>query len=503
MKHHASDLVRRCARALKSGVCVAVVAFIGVSEGTAAPESTVASLDRRNADRLLVVDCLLPGQVRQLGTGVTYLAPRRAIKTDASDCAIRGGEYVAGDRANYATALKVWLPSAEAGDKVAQTYVGEIYERGLGTAPDYAKAAAWYKKAADQGYTRASINLGFLYEQGLGVPKDPAAALNLYRKAAGIEGSVNLDGAPAAASREELETLRKELDRARQDLEKARRELDEQRLKSSQEIERLTQMKLKAAAAGNADETRRLEAQLKERESELETRRQQVARFERTNDDYKARLSRLEGESASLRQELEQAQRQLLQSQRDIEEKKNAAAEAERRLVAMQQDLARQKAAATPPDPGRIKALEAELEKNRVEFARQKQEITRLEADVTGYKQKVAKLDSAPPAASKEEFDALRKELEKARRELDEQRVKSRQEIERLTQMKLAAAAAGNAEETRKLEAQLKERETELENRRQQVARFERANEDYKASSRVWRGKARHCARNSSRRKGS
>ena len=203
--------------------------------------ATAAVDDRQNVDRLLVVDCLLPGQVRQLGTGVTYLAPRRAIKTTGSDCAIRGGEYVAYDRANYATALKVWLPAAQGGDKVAQTYVGEIYEKGMGTAPDYAAAAGWYRKAADQGYSRALINLGFLYEQGLGVPKDPVMALQLYRKAGGLEGSINLDAAAPTASQEELEALRKELEKTRQELEKARRGLDEERLKSSQEIERLTQ----------------------------------------------------------------------------------------------------------------------------------------------------------------------------------------------------------------------------------------------------------------------
>ena len=142
----------------------------------------------------MIVDCVLPAQVRQLGTGISYLAPRRAIKTSASDCAIRGGEYVAYDRANLATALRVWLPQAESGDKVAQTNVGEIYEKGSGTAPDYVNAAKWYQKAADQGYPRALTNLGFLYEQGLGVGKDPVAALKLYRKAAGIDGTISLEG---------------------------------------------------------------------------------------------------------------------------------------------------------------------------------------------------------------------------------------------------------------------------------------------------------------------
>ena len=96
-----------------------------------------------------------------------------SIKTSAQDCEIRGGEYVSYDRSDYATALKVWLPQAKEGDKVAQTYVGEIYEKGLGVQPDYVLAAEWYRNAAEQGYERAQINLGYLYEKGLGVAKDP------------------------------------------------------------------------------------------------------------------------------------------------------------------------------------------------------------------------------------------------------------------------------------------------------------------------------------------
>ena len=56
---------------------------------------------------LLIVDCLLPPQIRRLGDQVTYLTARRAVKTAARNCEIRGGEYVAFDRANYATALRV------------------------------------------------------------------------------------------------------------------------------------------------------------------------------------------------------------------------------------------------------------------------------------------------------------------------------------------------------------------------------------------------------------
>src|SRR5690349_14369819 len=68
------------------------------------------------ADDFLAVDCALPPQIRRLGARMTFLAPRRALKTTARDCEIRGGEYVSYDRADYATALKVWLDGAKQGD---------------------------------------------------------------------------------------------------------------------------------------------------------------------------------------------------------------------------------------------------------------------------------------------------------------------------------------------------------------------------------------------------
>src|SRR5262249_19064167 len=144
-------------------------------------------------DDLFVVDCLLPGRVQKLGQRLTYLTPRQPVKTTAQDCEIRGGEYTAYDRSNYATALKIWLPQAEAGDKVAQTYVGEIYEKGVGGTPDYASAATWYRKAAEQDHPRAQINLAHLYETGSGVEKDPVTALRWYRRAAGPSESIVLD----------------------------------------------------------------------------------------------------------------------------------------------------------------------------------------------------------------------------------------------------------------------------------------------------------------------
>ena len=157
---------------------------------------------------LEVVDCLLPGQVRQLGN-MTYLSARRPTHTTASDCRIRGGEYVAFDRADLKSALAVWLQAAQTGDAEAQTNVAEIYERGLGVAPNYEAAVMWYQKAADQKYSRALFNLGTLYEQGLGVEQDKLKALNLYRQAWGLpEDSVMYQ----SAARDQQEALRTQLE---------------------------------------------------------------------------------------------------------------------------------------------------------------------------------------------------------------------------------------------------------------------------------------------------
>jgi uncharacterized protein len=159
---------------------------------------------------LEIVDCLLPGQVRQLGNS-TFLSQRRPIRTTQSECSIRGGEYVAYDRADLASALRIWMQTAEGGDPEAQTNVGEIYERGMGVAPDYTAAAQWYQKAADKNYSRALFNLGTLYEQGLGVEQDQLKALNLYRQAWGVPADNIIF---ASAAQKEQDELRKQLDEA-------------------------------------------------------------------------------------------------------------------------------------------------------------------------------------------------------------------------------------------------------------------------------------------------
>jgi hypothetical protein len=187
---------------------------------------------------LEVVECLLPGTVRQLGNS-TYISQRRPVRTTTADCRVRGGEYVAYDRADYKSALKVWMDAAQAGDVEAQTNVGEIYERGLGDAPNYEAALIWYQKAADQRYSRALFNLGTLYEQGLGVEADKLKALNLYRQAWGMpEDSLVYEHAANA-----------ELSKLREELEKQIADKDEQIEALSKQVEQLKSQLTKSAGA--------------------------------------------------------------------------------------------------------------------------------------------------------------------------------------------------------------------------------------------------------------
>jgi uncharacterized protein len=213
------------------------------TEQAAATQGMVARRD------LEIVDCLLPGQVRQLGN-TSYLTQRRPTRTTASDCRIRGGEYVAFDRADLKSALRIWMAAAQAGDVEAQNNVGEIYERGLGTEPNYEAALIWYQKAADQGHAAALFNLGTLYEQGKGVAPDKLKALNLYRQAWGLpEDSVIYE----SAARREQDELRAELDGQL-------KEKDTQLQLLQKQLEELESKLRKQAAATDTETTSEIKA---------------------------------------------------------------------------------------------------------------------------------------------------------------------------------------------------------------------------------------------------
>jgi uncharacterized coiled-coil protein SlyX len=269
-----------------------------------------------NVDEFLVVDCLLPGKIRRLGSQMTFLTARQAIKTTARDCEIRGGEYTAYDRANYQTALKVWEPMAKGGDAAAQGYVGEIYEKGLGVPPDYAAAAQWYRRAAEAGNSRAAMNLGNLYEKGLGVPKDPREALNWYRRATGLK-DLGFEIAPSAAElariQKENEELRRalaakqgELDRMQRDLDNLRRGLDQRRSETDAERAEIARLRKELDGSRAQGQGQGATATSRDLERAIADREARLAAKDREMAELRAALAQREKEAADRRAELDQ-----------------------------------------------------------------------------------------------------------------------------------------------------------------------------------------------------
>lgn len=276
----------------------------------------------QDTNKLFVVDCLLPGQVRKLGSQMTYISQRRPIRTTAADCEVRGGEYVAYDRANYASALKIWLPKAQEGDAVAQLYVGEIFEKGLGAQADYQAAAQWYEKAANQGNSQAQLNLGHLYEKGLGVPQNREIAMHWYRKSAGLD-EAGLQFTPAidaktmqpsskqtaeseiAALREEVAQSRREAEGLRQQLKNIREQALEQQeslRRAQEELEELRNkfQQQKTETPTSSNEIKMLERELREKEQQLKTQQAKLGSLTKT----------LVAERKRMERELEQARKQ-------------------------------------------------------------------------------------------------------------------------------------------------------------------------------------------------
>src|SRR5678816_1817124 len=63
---------------------VLVMLLAGCSGATPATTQIEVAKKPGRAEDLLIVDCLLPGQIRQLGTQMTMLTARRAAKLPAS-----------------------------------------------------------------------------------------------------------------------------------------------------------------------------------------------------------------------------------------------------------------------------------------------------------------------------------------------------------------------------------------------------------------------------------
>jgi TPR repeat protein len=88
------------------------------------------------------------------------------------------------DDKNYELALTWFLPLAEKGHVRAQSYLGWMYEGGLGVTIDHREAARWYRLAAEHSDSFSQTRLGYLYQEGLGVARDDKLAAQWYAKSA-------------------------------------------------------------------------------------------------------------------------------------------------------------------------------------------------------------------------------------------------------------------------------------------------------------------------------
>ena len=76
-----------------------------------------------------------------------------------------------------AGAVKLWLPLAEDGDRIAQASLALLYQTGQGVTRDYKKANELLVASAMQGYPFAFTGLGNSFHDGLGVRKDIKIAM--------------------------------------------------------------------------------------------------------------------------------------------------------------------------------------------------------------------------------------------------------------------------------------------------------------------------------------
>jgi TPR repeat protein len=375
----------------------------------AATPTHAAAPDIQRADELLPVDCLLPGAVRKLGGQLTYLTARRPIKTTGVNCEIRGGEYVLYDRANYKTSLAIWLPQAEAGDPKAQNYVGEIYEKGLGTEPDFALAAQWYRKAADQDYAPAQVNLGQLHELGRGVDADMEQAISLYRDAAGIKGK-QLSFVSWDYSEEKYAAMTQQI--AGQDAAMAQQQRKIEELTRRLDASQSRESQLVAEVAASRSQYRQELLMLEKSREQLAAREAQLSAIARQNSQSATDKAEREQQARALA-----AEREALADQRsDLEQEKAALRKQAQQIAGLASQTSEQDAALAAERAAlaeRTDTVAAQLAELSLKEAALAEQSVQLQQERQKLQQQLNLADNRSQA-----LDAQQKELELLRAEV-------------------------------------------------------------------------------------
>jgi len=412
-----------------------------------------------------IVDCLLPGPLRRIG-GSIYQMPQYPERVTASECTIRGGDFLLYDRANYETTLKHWITQAEqgSGDADAMLYVGEIYEQGIGRDADYATAASWYQKAADAGNTTAMISLAHLYKTGQGVELDLETAQGLYSQAFGSDVPVPLDPTSVIGADQRLETLVSEVDEVRR--QKVAVELE---LQAANEQLTNARRALDNALLGDGESSRlinELRNSIAQQESDFAASQSNIAAMQAENDELKnlrQQVEEQEIETARLKALLAGAQTAFESSRDQLVEQKEA-------LDAKQAEFDTVLAGATEHGEAlvaRSNELAALRKKtSSLETALRKAEDQRnlyqaLASDATTQEERVATLTTRinvleqQSGSAQGEFESLRNELAATQEQIDLQ-IASASQAAQLSESEITArddeiqrlrAAVGRAEQ--------------------------------------------------------
>jgi S1-C subfamily serine protease len=162
------------------------------SEGRGVPknEADAARWFRKAADQDHAIACFNLGRAYQFGRGVTQ-SNEEAIKWygKAAEQHVPEGEFaygfllVAAER-NEREGLKWIRKAARQGLPGAESFLGLVYDKGLGVKANERTSVKWYLLGANHGEPLAQIHLAALYEQGKGFERDVAEAYFWYAVAA-------------------------------------------------------------------------------------------------------------------------------------------------------------------------------------------------------------------------------------------------------------------------------------------------------------------------------
>jgi TPR repeat protein len=174
--------------------------FLRDGQGVPADPARAATLLTEAAEADQTEAMFQLGQLYRDGVGVeanlvlaeTWL--RRAASRSHIPALLALARHLVDDSAmpDYGSAAVLLREAADLGDSLAQFYLGQFYNAGLGVPLDPNEAVIWFRKAADAGVVGAIESLGLMHVAGTGLDRNYETAFSLLRKAAD-EGSASAE----------------------------------------------------------------------------------------------------------------------------------------------------------------------------------------------------------------------------------------------------------------------------------------------------------------------